>query len=108
MNLFLKALTFLSAAFLEVGGDALIRKGLRGGGIVLIFAGFAVLSCYGLVVNTVKWDFSRLLGVYVAVFALISVLFGRLVFKEEVPAATWIGLAVILVGGMIIQFGNEM
>jgi len=105
---YLAWLIFVGAAILEVGGDAVVRKGLRGGGILIILLGGTILGFYGVVVNTVKWDFSRLLGVYVAVFALISVLFGRLVFKEEVPAATWIGLAVILVGGMIIQFGNEM
>jgi small multidrug resistance family-3 protein len=55
----------------------------------------------------VKWDFSRLLGVYVSVFALISVLFGWLVFKERIPHATWVGLAVIIVGGLIIQFGKR-
>ena len=68
-------------------------------------AGFVALGCYGLVVNIVRWDFSRLLGVYVAVFAVISVLAGRVVFRENVPVSTWIGLAVIVAGGLIIQFG---
>jgi small multidrug resistance family-3 protein len=98
-------LVFIAAAILEVGGDALIRKGLRGSGLALIVAGFVVLGCYGLVVNIVRWDFSRLLGVYVAVFAVISVLAGRVVFRENVPVSTWIGLAVIVAGGLIIQFG---
>jgi len=56
--------------------------------------------------NIVKWDFSKLLGVYVAIFALISVLFGLFVFKENVPVSTWVGLALIVVGGMVIQFGG--
>ena len=81
------------------------RKGLRGSGLALIVAGFVALGCYGLVVNIVRWDFSRLLGVYVAVFAVISVLAGRVVFRENVPVSTWIGLAVIVAGGLIIQFG---
>ena len=98
-------LVFIAAAILEVGGDALIRKGLRGSGLALIVAGFVALGCYGLVVNIVRWDFSRLLGVYVAVFAVISVLAGRVVFRENVPVSTWIGLAVIVAGGLIIQFG---
>jgi small multidrug resistance family-3 protein len=98
-------LVFIAAAILEVGGDALIRKGLRGSGLALIVAGFVVLGCYGLVVNIVRWDFSRLLGVYVAVFAVISVLAGRAFFRENVPVSTWIGLAVIVAGGLIIQFG---
>jgi len=101
-------LIFIGAAILEVGGDAVVRKGLRGSGLIIIMLGFAMLGCYGVVVNMVKWDFSKMLGVYVAIFALISILFGRFVFKETIPAATWIGLAVIIGGGMIIQFGNKV
>ena len=104
---YLAWLVFIFAAVLEVGGDAVVRKGLRGSGLMLILAGFVMLGCYGLVVNMVKWDFSKLLGVYVAVFALISLLFGRFVFKEAIPASTWIGLTVIMAGGMIIQFGGR-
>jgi small multidrug resistance family-3 protein len=98
---------FLAAAIMEVAGDAIIRKGLRGGGALLIAAGFLVLGGYGIVVNTVRWDFSKLLGVYVCVFALVSILAGRLIFKEIIPASTWIGLAIIIVGGAVIQFGSR-
>jgi drug/metabolite transporter superfamily protein YnfA len=104
---YLAWLIFVGAAILEVGGDAVVRKGLRGSGLIVILIGFAMLGCYGVVVNMVKWDFSKMLGVYVAIFALISILFGRFVFKETIPAATWIGLAVIIWGGMIIQFGEK-
>jgi drug/metabolite transporter superfamily protein YnfA len=99
-------LVFAGSALLEAGGDAVVRKGLRGYNIVLIAAGGLMLAGYGLMVNTVRWDFSRLLGVYVAVFALVSVLFGRFVFGEEVPFSTWLGLAIIILGGMVIQFGR--
>jgi len=98
---------FVAAAILEVCGDAVIRKGLRGGIIWLIVVGFMMLGCYGVVVNTVKWDFSRLLGVYVAVFAVISVLTGRLVFKETIPVSTWLGLAIIVIGGAVIHAGHS-
>jgi drug/metabolite transporter superfamily protein YnfA len=101
-------LVFVAAAVLEVGGDAVVRKGLRGSGLVIIMIGFAMLGCYGVVVNMVKWDFSKMLGVYVAIFALISILFGRFVFKETIPIATWVGLCVIMCGGLIIQFGDLM
>jgi drug/metabolite transporter superfamily protein YnfA len=100
-------LIFVAAAVLEVGGDSLIRQGLRIKAIGFIAAGFGMLGFYGVVVNTVKWDFSRLLGVYIAVFAVVSILWGRLVFKEHIPMATWIGLAIIVVGGLVIQFGSK-
>jgi small multidrug resistance family-3 protein len=98
---------FVFAALLEVGGDAAIRRGLRGSSLLFILAGFVVLGSYGLLVNSVKWDFSKLLGVYVAFFALVSVLWGRYVFKESVPLSTWLGLGLIMAGGLIIQFGHQ-
>ena len=104
---YLAWLIFVVAALLEVGGDATIRRGLRGGGLLFIVAGFVVLGCYGLVVNSAKsWDFSKLLGVYVAFFALVSILCGRYIFKESIPISTWIGLALIIIGGLVIQLGN--
>jgi drug/metabolite transporter superfamily protein YnfA len=107
MHHLIALIVFVAAAVLEVGGDAVIRKGLRGSSVALVAAGFVVLGSYGVVVNTVRWDFSRLLGVYVTVFAVVSVLWGRLVFKEDVPAATWAGLALIVAGGLVIQFGQK-
>ena len=98
---------FIGAALLEVGGDAVVRKGLRGSSLVLILAGFAMLGCYGLVVNMVRWDFSKLLGVYVAVFALASILFGRFVLKESISGSTWMGLGVVICGALMIQFGSK-
>src|SRR6267154_2128705 len=94
-------LIFVAAALLEVGGDAVMRHGLRGRSEAFIVTGFIALGCYGLVVNSVKWDFSKLIGVYVAFFALISVLIGRIVFKETIPSSMWIGLPLIVAGGMV-------
>jgi drug/metabolite transporter superfamily protein YnfA len=99
-------LVFLTAALLEVGGDAVVRKGLRGGGFAFMALGCAMLGSYGVVVNLVPWDFSRLLGVYVAVFAVVSLLVGRFLFHEVVPPSTWIGVAIILLGGLVVQFGQ--
>ena len=99
-------LIFVAAAVLEVGGDAVMRKGVRGGGIIFIVVGALILGCYGWMVNVVKWDFSKLLGVYVAIFAAVGIMLGRFWFKENVPTATWLGLAFIIVGGLIIQFGT--
>jgi small multidrug resistance family-3 protein len=98
-------LVFVAAAALEVGGDAVVRTGLRGGRWWAVALGGLVLAAYGVVVNLVRWDFSRLLGVYVGVFALVSVLCGGLLFRERIPPATWAGLALIVAGGLVIQLG---
>jgi len=100
-------LVLLAAAVLEIGGNAAVRKGLRRSNVVVMLAGCAGLGCYGILVNTVKWDFSKLFGVYVAVFALMSVLFARFVLKESVPRPTWIGVAIIMLGALIIQIGSK-
>jgi drug/metabolite transporter superfamily protein YnfA len=101
------AAVFLAAALLEVVGDAVIRKGLRGSGAALVVLGFAILGTYGVVVNLLEIDFSRLLGAYVGVFALLSVLVGRVVFRDAVPASTWLGLALILGGSLVIHLGRS-
>jgi len=44
-------LVFVAAALLEVGGDAVIRQGLRGGGWAFVAAGAVMLGGYGIVVN---------------------------------------------------------
>jgi small multidrug resistance family-3 protein len=98
-------LIFAVSAFLEVGGDIVVRKGLRGSSVPVVITGMLMLGFYGLLLNTVKWDFSKLFGVYVAVFALASVLSGLLVFKENIPFSTWLGLGIVIIGGLVIQFG---
>ena len=107
MNTALVWVAFVLAALLEVGGDAAVRRGLRGGSLGFVLLGCVVLSGYGLMVNAIKWDFSRLLGVYVGFFALVSVLFSQTVLREHIPPSTWWGLALILAGGLIIQFGRR-
>ena len=95
----------IAAAVLEVGGDAFIRSGLRARGLAFVVPGVVALGIYGIVVNLVPWDFSKLFGVYVGMFAAVSVLCGRFVFGESVPASTWVGLALVVAGGLVIQFG---
>ena len=93
------------AAVCEVGGDALIRAGLRGRGLSFIAIGFCILGSYGLVLNQVPIDFSKLLGAYVGLFAAVSILSGMLLFKESIQLSTWLGLSVVLLGSAIIQWG---
>jgi drug/metabolite transporter superfamily protein YnfA len=98
---------FVLAAVLEVAGDAVIRSGMRGGGLVLVLVGFVMLGFYGVAVNLLEVDFSRLLGAYIGVFAVVSVLVGRFYFLEDVPLSTWAGLGVVLAGSLIIHVGGR-
>ena len=98
---------FALAAIFEVGGDAVIRMGIKNDNVVVMIFGALSLAGYGLIVNTLDWDFSMILGVYVAVFASAGVLFGRFVFRESIPFTTWLGLGFIIVGALIIQCGTN-
>ena len=77
----------LVAATLEVAGDAMIRSGLRGRGWFMVAIGFVVLGSYGVAVNQLPIDFSKLLGSYVGFFALVSVACGWIVFDERIAPA---------------------
>jgi hypothetical protein len=92
------------AALLEFSGDALIRVGLKGRGLAFVVLGMLVLGFYGTAVNLVPWNFSVLLGAYVAVFATVSIVLGAWVFHEPVAPAVWFGLALIVAGGLVIQW----
>ena len=96
----------LIAAICEVGGDAMIRAGLRKYGWLFCGLGVVTLGAYGIVVNLLAIDFSKLLATYVAFFAIVSIVFGRSLFAEKIAVSTWAGLGVILLGSAIIQFGS--
>ena len=98
----LVALLILSA-LLEVGGDAGIRSGLQGrqAGFVL---GSVLLIAYGFVVNLSKLDFGKLMGLYIAIFFVVSQVIAVLIFKEKLHAPTLVGGALIVAGGCVLTF----
>jgi hypothetical protein len=63
-------LVFIAAALPEVAGAVVVRKDLRGSSLIAILPGFAMLGWYGVVGNMGSWDFSKLLGTSVVIFAL--------------------------------------
>lgn len=93
----------LLAALLEVGGDALVRWGLKSGRILGFLLGAAVLFGYALVVNQPKWDFSRLLGVYIALFFVVSQATGALLFHETLSTGRMVGGLLIIMGGFCVM-----
>ena len=103
---FIPWIAFALAAIFEVGGDAVVRMGIKSNNIILMLLGAATLGGNGLIVNSVDWNFSKIFGVYVGVFAMVAVLFGKFVFREQIPLSTWVGLLIIICGGLVIQFGK--
>jgi drug/metabolite transporter superfamily protein YnfA len=101
-------LILLGAAILEVGGDALVRKGLQSRGLVqqvqfILLGGLTLLS-YGIVVNLPAWDFGKLLGIYVTLFFLVAQLINYFGFGQIPSISIWVGGALIVAGGLVITF----
>jgi len=100
--LILKILAILVlAAALEVGGDALVRIGLRGPAY-LMAAGGLVLFAYGVLVNLSGVDFNRLMGIYIAVFFLVSQVISFILFRQIPDDRILLGGGFIVAGGMLI------
>ncbi|MGH8323496.1 MAG: hypothetical protein ACRETD_06815 [Steroidobacteraceae bacterium] len=89
------------AATLEVGGDALVRIGLRGPAYWLA-AGAIVLFAYGLLVNQGGVDFNRLMGIYIAVFFVVSQAISLAMFRQVPDDRIILGGGLIVTGGLVI------
>jgi small multidrug resistance family-3 protein len=95
------------AATLEVGGDAAVRYGLTRSAWPLLLLGAVALVAYGLLVN---WDrdveFNRLMGIYIAVFFVVSQAIAWFVFGDRPSTTVVLGGLLIVAGGLVIQAGT--
>ena len=89
------------AAVLEIGGDALVRRGLESRAWMFAL-GAASLVIYGVVVNRGGLDFGRLMGVYIAVFFVISQIVTMIIYRELPALRTIVVGTFIVVGGLTI------
>lgn len=94
-------LVLILSALLEAGGDAGMRFGIRGKPVGFLAGGLSLVA-YGLIVNLPKWDFGRLLGVYIAVFFIVSQLIAVVLFKERIGLPILVGGALIVAGGAVL------
>lgn len=96
----------LIAAALEIGGDAAIRRGLLESTWQWLALGAITLVAYGLVVNLNRSiAFGRLMGLYIAVFFVISQLLSFAFFAERPSLRLILGGVLIVAGGLVIQSG---
>jgi small multidrug resistance family-3 protein len=98
----LNLLLLTIAISFEVCGDAAIRIGLRGGKPAAFLCGAILVICYGTVISFPKWSFSRTMGVYIALFFIISQVISRVMLREHVKLPTIVGGVLIISGGLII------
>jgi hypothetical protein len=96
------------AAFLEAWGDSWFQTGFyRSSGaarVAAIVAGSVVLALYGAVVNVPRWDFGKLLGLYVVLFFLMAQLLARVRFGQGPTLPIYCGGSLIVAGGLVIAF----
>ena len=98
---------FAAAAALEALGDSLFQSGLyRATGLnraAVLAAGALVLAAYGALVNVPRWDFGRLLGVYVVVFFVAAQIVNRVRFGHAPTPPIYAGGALIVAGGLVMM-----
>jgi small multidrug resistance family-3 protein len=70
----------------------------------LLILGGVVLWLYGITVNAPGWNFGRLLGVYIAVFFVMSQVVAVCVFHEPISSPMLIGGALIVAGGLVLSY----
>ncbi len=101
----------LVAAFLEAYGDSCFQAGLyRSSGMSRLFAfllGAGSLVSYGLVVNAPRWEFGKLLGVYVVFFFLCAQIIARIKFGQVPSTSVLVGGIMIVIGGVVISFSSR-
>ena len=109
MSPLLTLIVLVCAALLEAGGDALVRRGMEhsavSGRLLWMALGGVVLFAYGYVVNAPRWEFGRLLGIYVALFFLAAQTIAWVARGERPGPAMLIGGAMIVGGGVVIWMG---
>lgn len=97
-----------TAAFLEAWGDSFFQTGFYrasgAGRAVAILLGALVLAAYGSTVNIPRWDFGKLLGMYVVLFFLAAQFLARVRFGQEPTVPVYLGGALIVSGGLVIAF----
>ena len=96
------------AALLEVFGDACFQSAMyQSTGarrVVWLVSGTLVLVFYSLFVNTPKWDFGKLLGIYVVLFFVVAQIVARVRFQQSPTPPIYVGGALIVLGGAVMTF----
>src|SRR5436305_1118432 len=108
-----------AAAFLEIHGDVMVGRGMKERAAGRIALGCGILAIYGITVNLyniaiarrahgpVTWDFTTLLGSYIACFALMNLLLGLYRSPKSFSPSTIAGTIIIAIGGAVIQWGSK-
>jgi small multidrug resistance family-3 protein len=94
---------FVIAALAEVGGAYLVWQTVRGGRPLWFAAlGAAFLIGYALIQTTQSFNFGRAFAAYGGTFIAVALLWGWLIDAHAPDGWDWIGVAICLVGVMVM------
>jgi drug/metabolite transporter superfamily protein YnfA len=101
------AFLFLAlAAFLEAFGDSCFQTAFyRSSGVgrvAALVSGAVVLAAYGSIVNLPRWDFGRLIGVYVVLFFVTAQVLNKVRFGQAPTLPIWVGGSLVVAGGLVM------
>jgi hypothetical protein len=103
-------LFLIAATALETFGDAIVRMGIGQTAwlprVALFLAGALLLFGYGLSLNLAPIEFGRVVGLYIATLFIVWQLVNLIVFRAPPGMPVWFGGALIVVGGLIVTFGE--
>lgn len=98
----------MAAAWLEAYGDSFFQAGFyRSSGwgrVGALGCGAVALVLYGTMVNLPRWEFGKLLGLYVVFFFVMAQLLAKLRFGQSPTAPIYAGGLLIIAGGFVIAF----
>lgn len=96
------------ATTLETFGDAIVRLGIGQGAWLprsgLFAAGALLLFGYGLSVNLAPAEFSRVVGLYIAILFIMWQVVNLVVFRNPPGVPVILGGALIIAGGAVVTF----
>jgi small multidrug resistance family-3 protein len=96
------------AALLEAWGDSFFQAGFyRSSGrdrVLALLCGTVILALYGSLVNLPRWDFGKLLGVYVVLFFIAAQILARVRFGQSPTLPIYVGGSLIVLGGGVMAF----
>ena len=101
-------LFLIVATLLETFGDAVVRVGIGQAAwpqrIALFLGGAVLLFSYGLSLNLAPVEFSRVVGLYLAMLFVVWQIVNVIVFRSPPAMPVWLGGALIVLGGLIVTF----
>jgi small multidrug resistance family-3 protein len=98
------------ATTLETTGDALVRIGIydRVGfnRLMPMILGAILLFGYGFILNLAPLPFERVVGLYIATLFVVWQIVSYITFKSIPYLTILCGGGLIIIGGLVVSFGN--